>query len=203
MTADAKTAVVNAAMAHLGEAPFDSITADPQPPKLTKALGQLDGPAGVEMWALSRHPWLCALAYQQLSPTPNLSDWKWPYYFVLPDSFVKLFGCSAGAFEMGRANVGGAWKKVLRCADASVNVSFTENRDFEAYDPDVCNFMAFELAARCAGPIQDDGQKAEALHGKALEMLAWAESGEANQHREADCDQPVPSRLSMLRRLGS
>lgn len=193
MATTAKQEVVNAAMAHLGEPPFDDITQDPPGARLQKVLGQLEGRAGVEAWALGRHPWLCALSYLTLAPVavsdppdPAVTNWKWGYTFVLPDTFVRMWevdGC--GAYEVGSAVIGGQAKKVVRANASSLNVAFTEARPFEAYTTDLCNVIALMLASRSAGPLKSDYEAAARLSKQADAAVAEAMTGEANQHMGA------------------
>lgn len=202
MTDTAKTALANNALAHLGEDRIDDITLDPPSPRIAKILGQLDGPAGVHAWAIKRHPWLCALTYQTLSPTPDLSNWKWLYVFALPDTFSRLWECTSSSFQVGTLTDGaGATIKVVFSNDATLDVAYTELRPFEAYDTDVAAVIAYELASRTAGPIKNDYELAARLHEKAKEAIDMAQGAEAGQHGS---DQAmVPSVLAQARRFGS
>lgn len=189
MTTTARQEVVNAAMAHLGEPGFDDITEDPPGAALAKVLAQLDGRAGVEMWALARQPWLCALSYLSLSPAVSPpANWKWANLFILPDTFVKMWHLDGEgvAFEVGTETISGAVKKVVRANEAALDVCFTERKAFEAYTPDLCNVMAFMLASRTAGPLKSDYEAARRLKADAEDALAMALTGEAGQHADQE-----------------
>jgi hypothetical protein len=190
MTETAKQSVVNAAMAHLGEPTFADITADPPDAALAKVLAQLEGPAGVEAWALSRHPWLVALTYVTLPPiSPKPTNWKWANAFLLPVTFVKLWELDGFAFEtpyeIGTETVSGQVRAVLRCDLSSVSIAYTEKKGYDAYakNPDLMNAMALELAARSAGPLKSDYEAAARLKKLANEAMLEAMSGEAGQHQ--------------------
>jgi hypothetical protein len=203
MSLTAKHQVINAAMAHMGEPGFESILTDPPGATLSKVLGQLDGVAGVEQFALSRHPWLCALRYATLAPVSSPpANWKWSRLFQLPDTFVKLWVLDGAdiPYEVGTETFGSpspALRKVIRCNEASIRVAYTERLAYEAYTPDLCNYIALELAGRTMGPLKSDYEGAARLRQAAEAALAAAESGEAGQH--ADEEGLVTAGLNELR----
>lgn len=183
----AKNEVINTAMAHLGEPGFTSIDTDPPGAALAKVLGQLDGRAGVEQFALSRHPWLCALSYATLAPvTTPPANWNWSKLFVLPDTFVKMWVLDGEdvPFEVGTEVISSQVKKVVRCDEASINICFSERKDYEAYTPDLANYMALLLASRTAGPLKSDYDGAKRLAALASDALMDAMRGEAGQYAE-------------------
>lgn len=189
MTLTAKTELVNAAMAHLGEAPFETIDDDPPGARLAKVLGQLDGRAGVETWALSRRPWLCALRYATLSPTDDVTPpWRFDNAFLLPTTTVGLWLVEdSPAYHAGTALVSGSMRKVIYSSEASLNVAYVEQLDFEAYTPDLLNVMAWELAARTAGPLQNATEGLILrLQKKARDALMEAMSGEFGGFEDPD-----------------
>lgn len=199
----AKLNLINAALAHLGEPGFASLDLDPLPPKLTKVLAQLDGPAGVYEWVLARHPWLCALEYETLPAANRGGNWMFATVFDLPQGFVKLWtveGC--GPYEIGTATVGGQERKVLRTdSGGPVNIGYTKAKAHEAMSADVLAAMAFELAGRCAGPVAANAKLGLELRKEAGIKLREAMDGEAGQHGGSD---PVaPSGFERLRRAGA
>lgn len=198
MSSAAKTSLVNSILAHLGEIEVTSLELDPPPARLTKVLAQLDGDAGSELWMLARHPWLTALSYSTLQATVRAGNWKWQFVFDLPDSYVKLWTCSADAYEAGTEVLDtGAVKKVIRANVASLDVAYTERKGFEAYGADILHAMALYTAGRVAGPLQDNYAKGAALKKEGLDAIASAKTGEANQ-QFGDCP-PMPSGLATLR----
>lgn len=193
MTTTAKTELVNAAMAHLGEPPFETISPDVPDAALVKVLAQLDGPSGAERYCLARHPWLCALSYATLAPSVGISaNWKWTNHFLLPTTAVKLWdveGLSGGtdtAYEAGTETVSATLRQVIRSNEAGLYVAYTEAKGFEAYSAELSNYMAFVLAARTSGPLKSDYEGAERLMRSAREYLAEAMGGEAGQHGGED-----------------
>jgi hypothetical protein len=189
MTLTAKNEVINTAMAHLGEPGFSAIDTDPPGAALAKVLGQLDGRAGVEQFALSRHPWLCALSYTTLAPAVSPpTNWKWKNLFILPDTFVKMWVVDGDdvPFEVGTEVISSAVKKVVRCDEAALRIAFSERKAWEAYSPDLCNYMALLLAARTAGPLKNDYDGAARLTRQADEALQMAMGGEAGQYLEPE-----------------
>lgn len=191
MTTTAKTDVVNAAMAHMGEPPFETIAPAIPSAALVKVLGQLEGRAGTELHALSRHPWLCALSYASLSPSLTIpANWKWAYAFALPATFVKMWAVNPYAADPEPYSVEsyvdgeGAVSWCVRANVAALDVAFTEQKPFEAYSPDLCNYIGFKLAARTAGPLKGDYDGARRLEADAERALGEAVTGEAGQHHD-------------------
>ncbi|ODT88109.1 hypothetical protein [Phenylobacterium sp. SCN 70-31] len=197
-----KQEVVNAAMAHMGEPGFEDIGQDPPSAALVKVLAQLDGRAGAERRALSRHPWLCALSYLTLAPvSPAPTNWKWANAFLLPQTAVKVWevdGPPDLAYEIGTETVGGSERSVIRANVGSLRVSFSEVKPYEAYSADLCNYIAFLLASRAIGPLKSDYEGAARLKKDAEAAALEAMSGEAGQHGGED--PRLASGLADLRR---
>lgn len=202
MTLTAKTQVINTAMAHLGEPGFDAIDADPPGAALAKVLGQLDGPAGVEAWALRRHPWLCALTYATLAPEGTFAGhWKWTYRFLLPATFARLWVLDGDnvPFEVGPAIVSGQERRAVYCNESSIDVCYAETRDYEAYTSDLCNLIAWKLAARTAGPLKSDAALGAKCEEQAARALGEAMGGEAGEFRDDDADTLLAGSLGTVR----
>lgn len=197
MTVTAKTKVINVALAHLGEPGFDDIEVSPTPPKLAKVLQQIDL---AEEWVLRRHNWLCALTYASLDPSTASGNWKYPYVYDLPASYIRMCEVNTfGAHQVITQTVGDVTTRVLLHSSAGpVNIAYVERKNWEAYDSDLCNVIGYELASRCAGPIQEDEAKAEKFRRKALEMLGYAMSAEHGE--EGDQDPVISSPYLALRR---
>lgn len=197
-----KQEVVNAAMAHLGEPPFEDIAEDPASATLAKVLAQLEGKAGAERQALSRHPWLCALTYATLTPiAPAPTNWKWANAFLLPATFVKLWEVDGldVPFEVGTRDVSGTIQTVIWSDRTSLKVSYTEAKDYDAYSPDLCAYLALLLASRTAGPLKSDYQLADRLRVQARDALIDAQTGEAGQHFAQET--PMAGGLANVREL--
>lgn len=191
MTTTAKTDLVNKAMAHLGEPAFTTIDTDPPGAALAKVLGQLDGRFGAERIALARHPWLCALSYASLSAiSPTVSNWKWQYGFLLPDTFVKMWVVDGDdqPFEVGTLEISTVIKNVVWANVAALDVCYTEQKGFEAYTPDFGEYMALLLASKTAGPLKSDYEAARRLAKEAGDQALLAMSGEAGQYKDQDED---------------
>lgn len=203
MSLTAKAELVNTAMAHLGEPAFATIATDPPGAALAKVLGQLDGRAGVELAALSRHPWLCALQFASLSAAARAGNHKWAKVFDLPSTFVKMWAVEGDntAYLVGSEVVSGVARKVVWANVAALDVVFTEQRDFEAYTPDLLNYMAYALASRTAGPLKNDYEGAARLKREAEVALLAAMMGEAGQWREDEA--LVPFIFAALRAQAS
>lgn len=207
MTDTAKTELVNAAMAHLGEPPFESVDADPPPARLVKVLAQLDGRAGVEYWALSRRPWLCAIRYATLTPSGDVDgNWRFENAFLLPATCVGLWLvkdadlCDVTAYQQGTAEVSAQQRKVIYSDEATLNVACVEAVDYEAYSHDLLAVMAWELAARTAGPLQNATEGVVLRYQKkAREALQEAASGEFASFEDAA---PVATGFATLRLTG-
>lgn len=177
-----KQQLINTALAHLGEPGFDDIDADPQPEKLFKTLAQLDGAAGVKAAALERHPWFCALAYAELEPAERAGNWRWPYVFDLPGDFAKLWMVDGPElpYERGVDIVSGATKAVIRAQTTGpLQVAYTFDAPYEALSAMLLKAMSFDLAARVAGPVQEDRRKGRDLTKEAEVAYAQAASSEA------------------------
>lgn len=174
--------LVNQALSHLGEEPFDSLDVDPQPPKLRKILPHVDPSLA---WVLRQHPWLSAMDYRTLGVSATLAgDWRYPYVYELPLGCIRLWtvdGCSR--WERGVAlDSGGAAKVVVRAdTNAGLNVGFTTMVPVEALDPDLFRIVGYELAACAAGPIQNDYEKAVALRKVGLSLLPAAQGADGTE----------------------
>lgn len=197
----AKLELVNAALAHLGEPGFTSLDVDPPPPKLAKALAQLDGAVGVYRVGLARHPWLCALTYKELPAASRAGTWKHATVYDLPSDLVKVWEIDGDLpYEVGVETVEGQEKKVLRTnATGALKIAYTAEKPHEAMTPEVLAFMAYELAARLAGPIQSNARLGLELAKKAEVKLREAQDGEVGQHWQDD--EVAPSGFAALRAL--
>lgn len=197
MPITAKTTVINTALAHLGEPTFDDIEQAPAPSNLAKALAHVDL---ARDWALSRHPWLCALVHASIDPAARAGNWKYPYVFELPATAIRLWEvANACKFMKGSEDVAGAMKVVIWADTAGpLDVAYVDRLAWEAYSADLINVMAYELAGRLAGPIQGDLALGREMHGKAVEMLALAEGSEGGE--EGGQDPIFPSGFAALRR---
>lgn len=178
-----KTDAVNLALSLLGEAGFDSITQDPPAPKLAKVLAQYAAAVG---WVLRRHPWLCCMDYRTLGLSSEIAgNWKFPYVYELPLSVVRVWDVETSCeFAVGRLEVGGAQKPVVmtRASLTALNVSFVDGKPPEAWDADLFTLVAYELAARSAGPILESATKAAELHKWVLDNLHLAQGAEQGEH---------------------
>lgn len=182
MTDLVKQQLINTALAHLGEPGFDDIDADPQPEKLFKTLAQLDGSAGVKAKALERHPWFCALAYAELDPAARAGNWRWSHVFDLPNDFAKLWLVQGTdlEYERGTDIVSSVPKAVIRAKTAGpLKVAYAFDAPYEALTAMLLNAMSFDLAARVAGPLQEDRRKGRDLEAKAEAAYAQAATNEA------------------------
>ncbi len=197
MTVTAKTKVINTALGHLGEPGFEDIEVSPTPPKLVKVFQQIDLALD---WVLRRHGWLCAQTYLEMDPSTQAGNWKYPYVYELPADYVRMWEVNtSGAHEVGSMMISGAAKRVLlHTSPGPVYISYIARKDWEAYDPDLLNVLAYVLAARCAGPIQDDDAKANRLQQKAEQMLGMAMSSEHGE--QGDQDPVFTSPYQALRR---
>lgn len=200
MPITAKSKVINAALAHLGEPGYDDIEAAPAPPKLAKALAQIEF---VQDWVLRRHPWVCTLVYASLARADRPGNWKYPNMFELPASAVRVWEvASGGKWVKGSETVGGAEKIVIWAETAGpLDLSYVDRKTWESYDADVTNVMAYELAARLAGPIQDNAMLSAHLHKAALELLALAQGAEGGE--EGGQDVIFQSNFAALRQAGA
>jgi hypothetical protein len=199
-----KLDLVNLVLAHLGEEPYETLSADPVPPKLAKVLRQLDGAAA---WVLRRHPWLSCLVHATLDVDPTLAgNWKYAAVYKLPGTVVRVFhvepksGACGVRFERGAVIDGaGAVQQVIFCADAGgLYVSYVALKPVEAWDTDVFNAVAAETAARAAGPIGAAAAKSAELRKLALGMIPLAQGAEAGEHGGDELQ--IPSTFASLRR---
>lgn len=204
MTDTAKTDLVNKAMAHMGEPGFTTIATDPPGATLAKVLGQLDGRFGAERLALARHPWLCALSYASLEPVSSPpTNWKWTNLFTLPDTFVKMWAVDGEdtPFEVGTETIEGQLKNVVRANAATLDVCFSEQKGFDAYTPDLGEYMALLLASKTVGPLKSDYDAARRLAKEAADQAVMAMSAEANQYHDQDGDLGIPHNFAVLRAM--
>lgn len=175
--------IINGAFAKLGEPVVRDLGGDPKPPNVVKALAAWDDALDV---ALSNDGWLCALEAYELTPMASGGDWKYPYYFGLPAGTLRVWSHLAGdafAWEAGAVHeTGGAVRKVIKAGEAGpLRVELIMRRPAEALTPLLADALAWELAARLAGPIQSNEKKAQWADGKAEAAYLRASSAEATQ----------------------
>lgn len=185
MPVTAKTKIINASLALIGEPGYDDIEVSPAPPKLAKVLGLIDD---VTDWVLRRHPWLCCMKYASLTVADRAGNWKYPYVYELPVTCVKVYEVASDyPFAKGAETVSAAQKIVIWSeSNAGLDVAYVELKPYEAFDADLRNVIAHELAARGAGAIQEDYAKGERLHKKAMELLALGEGAESGEEGNQD-----------------
>ena len=200
MPITAKSKVINAALAHLGEPGYDDIEVAPAPPKLAKALAQIEF---VQDWVLRRHPWVCTLVYASIERANRAGNWKYPYVFELPATALRVWEIADSIKWVRGSETVGLAEKIVIWTDSAwpLDLSYVDRKTWESYDADVTNVMAYELASRLAGPIQDDAMLAARLHKSALEMLALAQGADGTE--EGGQDPIFPSGFAQLRRAGS
>jgi hypothetical protein len=180
MTSVVKTAIINAALSHLGEPGYADIDESPPPPKLAKALAQIDL---AQAWVLRRHPWLSCMEYLTLNPSGRTGNFKFSKVYDLPESVIRIWAIhDGGKCAKGTQTVSGAEKQVI-FSDAAgpIYVEAVVRRPWEAHDPDLQNVISYELAARLAGPIQDNAELAARLRREAATMMGLAEGAESGE----------------------
>lgn len=179
--------IINLAFAHLSEPVVQTLDGDPRPPNVVKALAQWDQALDV---ALSRAPWLCALERRSidpdLAPAQGWGDWKYPARYSLPTGALKVWSvglCEGVAWERSTVVDGnGAVISVIRTGEvASLPVELCLRRKAEALTPLLADALAWELAARLAGPIQSSEEKGRWAEGKAETAYGLAASSEATE----------------------
>lgn len=179
--------IINLAFSHLTEPTVLTLDGDPRAPNVVKALAQWDQALDV---ALSRAPWLCALERRSidpdLAPTQGWGDWKYPARYTLPTGTLKVWSvglCEGGAWERGTAvDANGAAISVIRAgAVATLPVELCVRRKAEVLTPLLADALAWELAARLAGPIQSSEEKGRWAEGRAETAYALAASAEASE----------------------
>lgn len=180
--------VYNLAFGHLGEAVYSALTDDPLPPNIAKANAQwaqcLDS-------ALARSPWLCCLESRSLpeDTPPTEAGWGNPHYarrYTLPAGCLRVWsvdGLDEDAWQMGKVlDAQGAVRSVIWSNRAGpLVVQLVMRRPIEACSPLLVDAIALSLAARLAGPIQQNEQKAQRLAQAAEDAFNRADFAEASE----------------------
>jgi hypothetical protein len=182
-----KLNVYNLAFAHLGEPVVTTLTDDPVTPNVAKANALWDQ---LLEEAQARAPWLCVLEGHTLSadvaPPEGWTDPKYDYRFTCPLGTLRIWTVDLPldvAWQKGAAvDDNGAARVVIKAVDAGpLDVEIGRRRPIEAMTPLLVKAIALDLAAMLAGPIQQNEQKAQALHKRAAEAYLIAEGAEANE----------------------
>jgi hypothetical protein len=180
-----KTSVINLAFAHLSEPTVLNLDGDPRPPNVVKALAQFD--QALEA-ALCRAGWLCALESRTLDPDDFAGDWRYRYRFTCPAGTLKVWAVDGGdgfAWQAGTKITGGDGGAIERTVRAEVSgplkVDLVMRRPVEALTPLLADALAWELAARLAGPIQSSEAKSKWAQDKAEEAYLLAAGAEATE----------------------
>lgn len=182
-----KLALINLAFAHLTEPTVLDLSGDPPSPNVQKALAQYD--AALDD-VLTLAPWLCALEAISLpvmtAPAGGWGDWRLPYRHALPREALRLWHVEEGEYFGWQRGVmigaGGAKTDVIKSSrDAPLNVELIVRRPADALTPLLFTAVSYELAARLAGPIQSDANKARAMRDQAQAMVTRAEGVETSE----------------------
>jgi hypothetical protein len=176
--------IINLAFSHLAEPLVSTLEGDPRPPNVVKALAQWG--QALET-ALCQAGWLCALESRRATPdvtAPN--DWRYSHRFTLPVGTLKVWNVEGGDTFAWQAGVneapGGAVTRVIRAAHSGpLLVDVIMMRRPEALTPLLADALAWELAARLAGPIQSSEAKAKWAADKAATAYERAASAEATE----------------------
>lgn len=179
--------IINLAFSHLTEPTVLTLDGDPRPPNVVKALSQWDQALDV---ALSRAPWLVATERRTVdadaAPVGGWGDWKYSDRFSLPKGAIKVWSVAGGddfAWERGVVvDVNGAVIPVIRAMYVGpLQVELCLRRPAEALTPLLADALAWELAARLAGPIQSSEEKGRWAAGKAEDAYLLAAMSEASE----------------------
>lgn len=179
--------ILNLAFSHLTEPTVLTLDGDPRPPNVVKALAQWDQALDV---ALSRAPWLVATERRTVdadaAPAAGWGDWKYSDRFSLPRGTIKVWSVAEGdgfGWERGTAVDGnGAVVPVIRASHRGpLRVELCLRRPPEALTPLLADALAWELAARLAGPIQSSEEKGRWASGKAEDAYLLAAMSEASE----------------------
>lgn len=177
-----KLSTINLAFAHLSEPVVVNLEGDPKPPNVVKALAQFDQALEV---CLTRAGWLCALESRILDRDETGGDWRYPYWFSCPAGTLKVWAVDGGdtfAWQAGTKVDAGAVTQTIRAAvSGPLRVDLLMARPVEALTPLLADALAWELAARLAGPIQSSETKAKWAKGNADDAYALAEGSEATE----------------------
>ncbi len=182
-----KLNVFNLAFAHLSEPIVTTLTDDPVAPNVAKANAQWDQALDS---ALGRAAWLCALESPILpldaAPVQGWGDWRYEYRFSCPLGTLLVWNIEEGRDRPWQAGVTvdgqGAIRRVIKASWAGpLKVDVVVRRPIEALTPLLVEALALDLAARLAGPIQQNEQKAEKLMKAAKAAFADAAGTEATE----------------------
>lgn len=184
--------IMNAALAHLGEErQLDDPAAAPAPreQRVLQALLPM-----VRDAMLRKHPWLCAEARLTVTrqPLDADADWAFANLFLLPVDMLRLWHVESDyPWQVGShaiRNEDGAVTSrrtaLFSGAAGPLSLRIVERVAYEHLDACLADAMAYELAARAAGPLQADKALAKQLNADAREALAMAVTIETSEFRD-------------------
>lgn len=195
-----QTSTFNLAFSHLSEPLVASLGGDPKPPNVVKALAQWDQAVDV---CLATAPWLCALESPTLDRDEAAGDWRYPHRFTLPAGTLRVFNVEGGdhfAWQAGTVlDEAGAVRRIIRTSHAGpLYLDLVVRRPIEALTPLLADALAWELAARLAGPIQSSEAKSEWAFKQAEKAYQRAASAEATEIGGQEV--LLPSAMALARR---
>ena len=195
---DARTDLINRALAYLGEDPVLSASEDPAPERLRKLSPQVDPAIDA---VLKRHGWHCALEYVTLNPSPDVPvNWRWPAAYVAPEGFLRAWAVQRlTAWERGRyVRADGATLDIIRAAEGGpLNLAYVARRRPEALDSHLIDAIALEVAARACEPMNGSRERGDQLRRATTEAVLSAIGADGGDGR-SDVG-PIPDRVADLR----
>ena len=196
---EAATAVVNAALVHLGEDTVASIEADPAPSRIVKIMPHLRPAIRA---VLKRYGFLCALEYATLTPSADVpGNWRFPVHYVMPEGGLRLWtverltGWERGVWVRPSDQAG---LTVIRAKQGGpLDVAYVTERAPDFLDANVADAVAFELAARACRPMNGSVERALELRKIADEAILTAIAADG-QDAKAD-EEMITDRVAALR----
>lgn len=205
MTDVAEVAVINRALALLGQEPVSDLGESSLQRSLsaTKLARHM---ADARDTVLRRHGWLCALEYKTLTPATlsGYANWRYPSVYQLPGNALRVWeiegvtangrepGCWEPRWQLGTVDTeaGGA-QLIIRAreADAALNVAYVRRANWAALDAHVTDAVAHEVASRGAYQVTGDLGKAQKIAQAAEQKVLLAISVDATQ----EGGQPPPA----------
>ena len=152
-----------------------------------KALAQWDQALDV---ALVREPWLCAMETRRLpidtAPPGGFGDARYTGRFTCPKETLKVWSVDDGhrfAWQAAsRKDQNGAVTRIIRANhNGPLIADLIMRRDPEALTPLLADALAWELAARLAGPIPSSEEKGRWASDKAATAYQLAAGNEASE----------------------
>lgn len=171
-----RTAICNAALAHIGQARISDFDAPGPTAQACRDAWDL-----CRQSALRSYHWNFALHRMALSASATAPQHGYSYAFSLPTDYLK-------AIQVNGLTAGTSWAEFsieggnILTNDSTVNLWYVRDvEESSRWDSAFIEFFTYRLAAAVASRITTSTSLAESLEARAMAMLDKAKEGDADE----------------------